>query len=87
MHTTTENRTADAAARTEAAILRYIRLTDFHPDEQDDIYEALCAALVLLEDEGPDALASRHTPGVDAASIAWRHTSAFASRALTITRC
>lgn len=76
-----------AAARTEQAILRYVRLTTFHPAEEADICGALADALVLISDRGVQTLADLYTPrdGTPAA-YAWRTAAMFARRACLIER-
>lgn len=68
---------------TESAIKRHVRLTDFHPAEADAAYLALADALVLLAEQGADALAT-HQPATTCPVelVMWRRASQMARRAL-----
>ncbi|MCW2897889.1 MAG: hypothetical protein JWO67_154 [Streptosporangiaceae bacterium] len=83
--TTTQNTTAEAIERTATLINRWVRVSNFHPAEQDAILCVAADALVLLEEDGPQSLADmRDVVAGDLESTVWRTLAAFACRALTL---
>lgn len=81
--TATITRTAEQVA--ESAILRYVRLTTFHPAEETTALMAFGDALVMLEDLGAEAVIN-HRPTGDVETSAWRTCAMFCQRAMTLTR-
>lgn len=53
---TTEQRLEHAGEFATSALLRYVRVTEFHRLEADAIYLAICEVLILLEEQGVEAL-------------------------------
>lgn len=83
--TTTQNITAEAIERTATLIHRWVRVSTFHSAEQDAILCVAADALVLLDEDGPQALADmRDVVASDLEQTVWRTLAAFAARALTL---
>ena len=74
-----------AVQRAEASILRYVRLTNFHAAEEATAREAINNALVMLEEDGPEAVIDHRPEGAIEAAV-WRVCAMLCRRAMLITR-
>ncbi len=81
--TATITRTAEQVA--ESAILRYVRLTAFHPAEEQAALTAVNDALVMLEDHGAEAVID-HRPAGDVETTVWQVCAMLCRRAMLLTR-
>lgn len=76
---TTEQRLERAGEFATSAMLRYMRVTEFHPLEADAIHLAICEVLILLEEQGVEALLGQ--PGEGHPSV-WSFASRLARRCM-----
>lgn len=81
-----EDRIAAATEHATVAIQRYGRISTFHPAEEAGIYLALADTLVILEEDGVEALATREIDGKQPVPEVWRHVKRLAHRAMLICR-
>lgn len=87
MTATAEITTSPAAERAKSVILRWYRVSDFHPAEEWDVFGVVCDALVVVEEQGIVALLEAAAPAHDAITRAvWPVLHRFAHRAMTLTR-
>lgn len=87
MTTTAEITTTAANERAESMILRWYRVTDFHPAEEWDVFGVVCDALVVIEEQGVVAFLEADMPADDRITAAvWPVLRMFARRAMLLTR-
>lgn len=87
MTATAEFVTQTAAERFESIVLRWYRVSEFHPAEEWDVFGVVCDALVMVEEQGIVAFMEAAAPADDAITRAVRPVLyRFARRAMILTR-
>ncbi|MCX5066704.1 hypothetical protein OOJ91_12520 [Micromonospora lupini] len=87
MTATAEFVTQTAAERFESIVMRWYRVSEFHPDQEWDIFGVVCDVLVMVEEQGIVAFMEAPAQADDAVTrTVWRVLEQFARRAMLLTR-